>query len=259
MPGLAAPPARNEQGEEQAMHVYTDADLYDVFCNGIEKDFAGQAGLIADLVRRARPHGRTLLDVACGTGEHARYLSEVHGFEVDGIDLSPEMLAKARAKCPRGRFEVADLTRFHLGRRYDGLFCMSASIAYTVTIPRLREAMACMRDHLEPGGVALVQPYLTPDAVPPLGTREYTVEYGDVRIKRIRRSEIDGRRHLTHFHYIIEGPGGTREVDEVDDFGLFTIDEMLASFSAVGLAATYDPSWSETSGDGLYVASAPRG
>jgi ubiquinone/menaquinone biosynthesis C-methylase UbiE len=241
------------------MHVYTDADLYDTFCNGIEKDFAGQAGQIAELVRRARPHGRTLLDVACGTGEHAKYLSEAHGFEVDGIDISPEMLAKARTKCPRGRFEVADMTNFHLGRRYDGLFCMSASIAYTVTLPRLREALACIRDHLEPGGVAVVQPYLTPDAVPPVGTREYTVEYGDVRIKRIRHSEIDGRRHITHFHYTIESPSGTREVEEVDDFGLFTIDEMLGAFSAVGLVATYDPSWNETSGDGLYVASARLG
>jgi len=239
--------------------MYTEAELYDVVCDAIEKDFSGQAARIAELVRRARPHGRTMLDVACGTGEHARYLFEVHGFEVDGIDLSPEMLVKARARCPRGRFEVADMTNFHLGRRYDGMLCMSASIAYALTIPRLREALACMRDHLEPGGVAVVQPYLTPDAVPPVGTREYTFESGDFRVKRIRRSEIDGRRHLVHFHYTIEGPGGTREVDEVDDFGLFTIDEMLAAFSAVGLAATYDPSWSEVSGDGVYVASAPPG
>lgn len=237
--------------------MYTEAELYDVFCNAIGKDLLDQAGRIADVFRRARPQSRTLLDVACGTGEHAQYLADVYGFEVDGIDLSVEMLAKARARCPRGRFEVADMTRFHLGRCYDGLLCMSASIAYTVTLPRLREALACMRDHLVPGGVAVIQPYRTPEDVPPAGTREYTVESGDVRIRRIRRSEIDGRRHLVHFHYIIEGPGGTREVDEVDNFGLFTIDEMLAAFSAVGLAATYDPSWQEVSGDGLYIASRP--
>lgn len=237
--------------------MYVEADLYDVICNAIEKDFPGQAQRIADLVRQARPHSRTILDVACGTGEHARYLFEVHGFDVDGIDLSPEMLAKARARCPRGRFEVADMTNFHLGRRYDGMLCMSASIAYSVTLPRLCEALACMRDHLEPGGVMVVQPYLTPDAVPPVGTREYTFEYGDHRVKRIRRSTIENRRHLVHFHYTIEGPNGTREAEEVDDFGLFTIDEMLAAFSAVGLAATYDPTWSEVSGDGIYVASRP--
>lgn len=236
--------------------MYVEADLYDVICDSIEKDFSGQAKRIADAVRRARPHARTILDVACGTGLHAQYLSEVHGFEVDGIDLSPQMLAKARTRCPRGRFEVADMTSFSLGRRYDGMLCMSASIAYSVTIPRLREAMACMRDHLAPGGVAVVQPYLTPDAVPPVGTREYTFESGDVRVKRIRRSEIDGRRHLVHFHYTIYGPNGTREAEEVDDFGLFTVDEMLASFAAVGLTATYEANWSDdASGDGVYIAS----
>lgn len=237
--------------------MYTEADLYDVICNAIKKDFPGQAGRIAELVRRARPDGRTLLDVACGTGEHAQYLAGVHGFEVDGIDLSPEMLAKAQARCPRGRFEVADMTRFQLGRRYDGAMCMSASIAYTVTLPRLCDALACIRDHLEPGGVAVIQPYLTPDAVPPVGTREYTFESGEFRVRRIRRSEIQGRRHLVHFHYVIEGPGPTREVDEIDDFGLFTVDEMLGAFASVGLAATYDASWSEASGDGVYIATAP--
>jgi ubiquinone/menaquinone biosynthesis C-methylase UbiE len=236
--------------------MYVEADLYDVICNAIEKDFPGQAQRIGDLVRQARPDGRAILDVACGTGEHARYLAEA-GFEVDGIDLSPEMLAKARARCPRGRFEVADMTNFHLGRRYDGMLCMSASIAYTVTLPRLREALACMRDHLEPGGITVVQPYLTPDAVPPVGMREYTFESGDYRVKRIRRSKIEGRRHLVHFHYTIEGPGGTRVAEEIDDFGLFTVDEMLAAFADVGLEATYDPTWSEVSGDGVYVASRP--
>jgi len=236
--------------------MYTEAELYDLIFNAMDKDFSGQAGQVADLVRRALPHSRTLLDVACGTGEHARYLSEAHGFEVDGIDISPEMIARARAKCPRGRFDIADMTSFHLGRRYDGVFCMSGSIAHTVTMPRMREALACLRDHLVPGGVAIVQPYLTPDRVK-VGTAEYTVESGDLRVKRTRLSERDGQCQRVYYHYTIEGPDGTREADEVDVWGLFTVDEMLAAFSAVGLAATYDPSWSDPAGDGVYVASVP--
>jgi len=240
--------------------MYTEAELYDLtFTSGIDgKDYSAEAGEIAALVRRARPHSRTLLDVACGTGEHARYLSEVHGFEVDGVDISPEMLARARAKCPRGRFDVADMTNFHLGRCYDGLLCMFGAIGHVVTLPRLHDTLACLRAHLAPGGVAVVQPYLTPDAVPTLGTREYSFESGDVKVRRTRHSELDGRYYRACYHYTIEGPDGTREVDEVDEWGLFTVDEMLAAFSAVGLAATYDPSgWSEASGRGIYIAWAP--
>jgi SAM-dependent methyltransferase len=240
--------------------MYTEAELYDLlYASGIDgKDYSAEAGEIAALVRRARPHSRTLLDIACGTGEHARYLSEVHGFEVDGIDISPDMIARARAKCPRGRFDIADMASFQLGRCYDGLLCMFSAIGHVVTLPRLRDTLACMRAHLAPGGVAVVQPYLTPDAIPKLGTREYCFESGDLKVRRTRFAELDGRCHRVSYHYNIEGPDGMREADEVEEWGLFTRDEMLATFSAVGLAATYDPSgWSDATGRGIYIALAP--
>jgi hypothetical protein len=125
-------------------------------------------------------------------------------------------------------------------------------------VPRLRDTLACMRDHLVPGSVAIVQPYLTPDEVQ-VGTGEYTVESGDLRVKRTRRSERDGQRQRLHFHFTVESPDGTQELDEIHEFGLFTIDETLAAFSAVGLTATYyDPGSPDAPGGrGFYVAMAP--
>jgi SAM-dependent methyltransferase len=235
--------------------MYNQAALYDLFYLSMN-DYAAEAGQIANLVRRARPHCRTLLDVGCGTGEHARLLSEVHGFEVDGVDIDPQMVALARAKWPRGRFDVADMFDLHLGRCYDGVLNMFGAIAHALTLPRLRDALACIRDHLAPGGVAIVQPYLTPDELR-VGTGEYTIESDRVRVKRFRRSERDGLRQRLHFHFTVEGPDGTQELDEVHDLGLFTVEDTLAAFSAVGLAATYDPGPPVAHGGrGLYIASA---
>ena len=230
--------------------------LYDLIYMSM-KDYPAEAGQIADRIRRVRPHCRTLLDVGCGTGEHARLLGEVHGFEVDGVDLDPAMLAIARTKWRHGRFDVADMTDFHLGRRYDGVLNLFGAIANAVTVPRLRDTLACMRDHLAPGGVAIVQPYITPDELQ-VGMAEYTVESGGLRITRTRHSEGDGQRQQLHFHFTVEGPDGTQELDETHEFGLFTIDQMLAAFSAVGLTATYDPnSPGDLGGRGFYVATAP--
>ena len=38
------------------------------------------------------PSGSEILDLACGKGRHARYLNEL-GFDVTGVDLSPESIA----------------------------------------------------------------------------------------------------------------------------------------------------------------------
>src|SRR5207248_9495923 len=50
------------------------------------------------------------LDAACGTGRHARHLAEL-GHDVVGIDLTPEMLARARAAVPAARFFEGDVLR----------------------------------------------------------------------------------------------------------------------------------------------------
>jgi SAM-dependent methyltransferase len=229
--------------------------LYDLIYKSM-KDYPAEAGHLADLIRRTRPSGRTLLDVGCGTGEHARLLGEVHGFEVDGVDLDPAMLAIARTKWPRGRFDVADMTDFHLGRHYDAVLNLFGAIASAGTLPRLRDTLACMRDHVAPGGVVIVQPYLTPDEVQ-VGTGEYAVELGDRRVVRTRRSERVGPRQRVHFHFTVEGPDGTQELDETHEFGLFTIDETLAAFAAVGLTASHAPDLPDAPGGrGFYVATA---
>lgn len=52
--------------------------------------------------------GRRVLDLGCGPGLYAEELVR-RGAEVHGLDASPTLVARARARVPSARFDVADL------------------------------------------------------------------------------------------------------------------------------------------------------
>lgn len=62
-----------------------------------------------------------ILDIGCGTGQPiARYFME-QGHAVTGVDSAAAMIALCRARFPEGDWEVADMRRLALGRRFGGL------------------------------------------------------------------------------------------------------------------------------------------
>jgi SAM-dependent methyltransferase len=91
-----------------------------------------------------------MLDVCCGSGEFAQWLSQSH--RVTGIDLSASMLAIARNKAPQVCFEQKDMRTFRLAARdFDAATCFYNSLNQ-VTPKGLRAAFASVAKHLRPGG-----------------------------------------------------------------------------------------------------------
>jgi SAM-dependent methyltransferase len=229
------------------------ADYYDIIYATF-KDYARETALIAGLLRQVRPGCRTVLDVACGTGEHARRLA-AEGFIVDGLDLDPGLLRIARRKHPEGRFHEADMSAFHIDRRYDAVMCLFSSIGYLRTLERVAAAVQCFKEHLEPGGVIVVEPWFAPGGLDPDRVARNSGEADGVRVTRVSRVEIDGRISRLHFDYEITDGTGTRRASEVHELGLFTPPELLAVFRQAGLEVQYDPGG--LTDRGLYVARTP--
>ena len=166
----------------------------------------------------------------------------------------PWFIEIARRKHPAGRFVVADMCDFDLGRRYDAVICLFSSIGYVRTLDRVpsdsrlpRPPRARRRD----GRRTVVRPGVMQDGLRhvKLGESEWPTR------RATRRTEIDGRLSRLHFEYDVTDHGRTRHATEVHELGLFTPEEMRSAFEANGLAVEHDPVRLDH-GRGLYVARA---
>lgn len=98
-------------------------DLYERHAQAYDRDRGRSLDERAWLDRfltHVRPGG-TVLDVGCGMGEPvARYLID-HGFQVFGVDASPSMIERCRARFPTSEWHVADMRELDIGRRFEGV------------------------------------------------------------------------------------------------------------------------------------------
>jgi SAM-dependent methyltransferase len=105
---------------------------FDLEAEGYDRDFG--ANPIGRVFRHAVqerllalfPAGSRVIDLGCGTGEDAVLLA-ARGVELTGVDSSPEMVSRARAKASQAGlrcvFECADMERLgDLGGPFDGAF-----------------------------------------------------------------------------------------------------------------------------------------
>lgn len=229
------------------------ADLYDLIYSQF-KDYQAEASALATVIRREHSRASTILDVACGSAEHARLLTEQHGFTVDGLDLDAEFVRIARAKLVHGEVFHGDMTSFSLDRHYDVVQCLFSSIGYVRTVDGVRRAFQRFRAHLARGGIVIVEPWFPPGFMQAGRTSIDTAETQELKVARVSHVELEERLSRLRFEYLIATPRGIEHASELHELGLFTVAEMLDAFQSAGLSAIHDPVG--LSGRGLFVARA---
>jgi len=109
-----------------------------------------------------RPEGgERVLDLACGIGRHSLELRR-RGFEVVGVDISPELLAMAEQSAAEAGLEVtfmqADLRDLELSEEFDLVLSLNdGAVGYFETDEENRRTFEVIARALRPGGGHLVQ------------------------------------------------------------------------------------------------------
>lgn len=215
------------------------------------KDYRGETEKISNLIReRLSKTSVSLLDVACGTGVHVKHFLD-NKFCAEGMDLSEALLKRARERNPATNFYCCDMTDFALPRRFDVITVLFSAIGYVKTIEGLRSSAKCLAHHLEPGGLLVVEPWLTPDAWKPGTVHMSTVDEPELKIVRMNTSKSEGKVSVLDLHYLIGTPSETRHLFETHKLGLFSVDEMYTAFQSAGFTVDFDKAG--LTGRGLYI------
>ncbi|HEX6059311.1 MAG TPA: methyltransferase domain-containing protein [Gemmatimonadaceae bacterium] len=119
----------------------------------LERDRREVARLLEVL---ALPAGSRVLDCPCGQGRHAHLLAEA-GFDVDGLDYSRELLARARARGTgaRLRYTRGDMRRLpaRWTGRFDAVLDLFTSFGFFVDPADDARVIGEFARVLRPGGV----------------------------------------------------------------------------------------------------------
>lgn len=226
------------------------AQLYDPIYETL-KDYAQESAQLLELIKqKGALAGTTLLDVGCGTGQHLAHLRK--HFKVEGIDLDPDMLSLAAERLPGVQLHQGDMRKFDLGRTFDVVVCLFSSIGYTRSLQGLREAVRTMARHLKPGGLLIVEPWLTPDGYVAGIPHGAFVDRANLKIARLDVSVVRRRLSVLDFHYLVATPTGVERFRERNVLGLFSRDEYLKAFELAGLLVSFDQEG--LIGRGLYIA-----
>ncbi len=182
----------------------------------------------------------TVLDLACGTGSLTRLLTE-QGYEMIGVDRSPDMLMEAREKCA----DAAGIPPLFLNQSMDKLdlygtidACVSCldSVNYVTDLAALQETFRRVHCFLMPGGLFIfdIRP---PELLERLDGQMFLDEAEDVYC--VWRAEYDPDERICAYGFDLferqKNGLWRRECEEHEEYA-YTVEELTGYLRTVGFA-----------------------
>lgn len=126
-------------------------DKFGAFYDAIMGDRKQATEYLQELIRKANPRAKRILELGCGTGSVLKHLAA--NYDVWGLDLSKKMLSLAKRKVPQARLSHQEMVRFSLPGHFDVIFCVFDSINHVLDFRGWKQLFANVSQHLTEKGV----------------------------------------------------------------------------------------------------------
>jgi ubiquinone/menaquinone biosynthesis C-methylase UbiE len=213
------------------------AIYYDTYYHFIEYDSYSRK--VHSIIQELYPNAKTLLEVACGTG---KYLERLKNFyTVEGMDLNIEMLEIAKTRLGDIPLHQGNMINFTINKSFDVVICLFSSIVYVKTAANMHSAIDRMARHLNPGGVLIVEPWVSPQNYCLGKVISNYVDQSDIKIAWMYKQELEDNVSILDINYLVGTAEGVKYFTERHELGLFSNEEYIEAFNSVGMKADYDP------------------
>ena len=226
-----------------------------------DKDYAGEAEYVHELIRKYSPDAKSLLDLGCGTGRHAFPLAK-KGYSVTGVDISEEMLAVANSQLsslnpqPSAliphpsilNFIHGDIRTIRLGIQFDVVVSLFHVMSYQATNDDIRAAFDTVSIHLKDGGLFIFDFWYGPAVL---------TDRPEVRVKRLEDQELSVCRTATPAMHLNENvvnvnyeveigdkkTGMLERIKETHRMRYFFLPELEFMLEAAGFSVAAELAW----------------
>lgn len=223
-----------------------------------DKDYAGEAEYVRNMLAQHGVTSGSILELGCGTGKHAEHFAQM-GYTVHGVDISPSMveLAKTRKSSDltgKLSFEVGDVRTVRLGQQFDAVISLFHVASYQTTNEDLAAMFQTAATHLKPGGVFLFDFWYGPAVLTDRPAVRVKRMQGDgFDVLRIAEPVMHPNENVVDVHYTVHvtnhADSRLDQIDETHRMRYLFGPELRFMLLAAGLRVLDEQEW--MSGKGL--------
>jgi len=220
-----------------------------------DKNYEAETNYVHSLINSVSPSAKTILELGCGTGMHARQLAGL-GYTVTGIDRSKTMLERANQRrnemqdslASKISFSKGDIRTYTTSETFDVVISLFHVMSYLETNHDLNQTFQTAKKLLKKNGLFIFDCWHGPAVLEdkPV-SRKKSFENEQTLITRVSTPEMQIEKNTVdvNFDILIENKktGEKNQLQEIHKMRYLFPEEIETLASANGLELLHTEEW----------------